>query len=103
MLISEDKKKALFLDRDGVINHDRGYVYTPQKCIFNNNILDLLKKQKNHYLIIVITNQSGIGRGYFTEEEFHDFMSWINDKLEGLIDDYYFVHFMKNLELKIQN
>ena len=41
-------------------------------------------------MILVITNQAGIGRGYFNEVDFHFFMKWMNDKLDNLIDDYFF-------------
>ena len=86
-----NKKKALFLDRYGVINIDKGFVYTSVKFVFIEGILELIKKAKEKkYLIIIITNQSGIGRGYFKEQDFHYLMTWINIKLEGLIDDYYF-------------
>ena len=61
------KKKALFLDRDGVINVDYGYVCTPEKFTLIDGILELLKKAKRKsYLIIIITNQSGIGISYFS-------------------------------------
>lgn len=84
-------KKALFLDRDGVINIDSGYVHTKEQCAFVDGIQELLidAKQKG-YFIVVVTNQAGIGRGYYTEDQFHDFMGWINKSLGGLIDDYYF-------------
>jgi D-glycero-alpha-D-manno-heptose 1-phosphate guanylyltransferase len=88
------KNRALFLDRDGVINIDTKYMHKPEDCIFNDGILDLLKAAKSYgYLIIVITNQSGIGRGYYTEETFHQLMHWMNNQLDNLIDDYYFCPF----------
>ena len=65
------QSKALFLDRDGTINVDYGYVYQPEKFELINGIVDLcLKAQKKGYLIIVITNQSGIARGYYNESDF---------------------------------
>ena len=86
-----NKTKALFLDRDGVINIDKGYVYKSQECFFVDGIFNLLSKaKKKKYSILVITNQSGIGRGIFTELEFHNFMKWMNNELNGLIDDYYY-------------
>ena len=88
------KKKALFLDRDGVINVDKGYVHTPEQCVFINGIKNLLQNAKKlNYIIIIITNQSGIGRGYYNEEQFHLFMKWLNKSLGNLIDDYYFCPF----------
>lgn len=64
-------RKALFLDRDGVINVDAGYVHVPQDFVFIDGIFDFCQlAAANGYLIIVVTNQSGIGRGLFTEEEY---------------------------------
>ena len=63
--------KALFLDRDGVINVDKGYVYRACDFEFNKGIFALCKLflQKN-YEIFVITNQSGIARGFYSERDF---------------------------------
>jgi len=64
-------QKALFLDRDGVINIDTGYVNKIEGYTFNEGIFDLCRHFQNAgYLIIVITNQSGVARGMFTEEDF---------------------------------
>ena len=66
------KNKALFLDRDGVINKDNGYTYRIEDFIFINGIFDLCKKAiLRDYFIIVITNQSGISRELYTEKDFH--------------------------------
>ena len=63
--------KALFLDRDGTINVDYGYVHEPERFVFINGVFDFcLEAQKRGFLIIVLTNQSGIERGYFTEEDY---------------------------------
>ena len=61
------RSSALFLDRDGVINVDRGYVHRPDQFEFVPGIFELARFWTNelHRLIVVITNQSGIGRGYF--------------------------------------
>ena len=62
---------ALFLDRDGVINIDYSYVYEKQKFVFVDGIFDLCRAGiSKGYKIIIITNQSGIARGYFSEEDF---------------------------------
>ena len=72
------KKPALFLDRDGVINIDNGYVINKEEFNFVDGIFDLLKfYQKQGFKIIIITNQSGIGRGYFTEDEFLSLNNWM--------------------------
>ena len=63
--------KALFLDRDGTINVDYGYVYEPERFVFIDGVFDFCRlAQDKGYLIIVITNQSGIARGFFTEADF---------------------------------
>ena len=64
-------KKALFLDRDGTINVDYGYVFEPEKFVFIDGVFDFCREaQKKGYLILVVTSQSGIERGYFTEDDF---------------------------------
>jgi len=65
------KRKALFLDRDGVINIDHGYVYQKEKFEFTEGVFELLQLfTKRGYLLFVVTNQSGIGRGYYSEKDF---------------------------------
>ena len=65
------KKKALFLDRDGIINVDYGHVYKIEDFKFTDFIFDLCKKyQDEGYLLIVITNQAGIGKGLYKEDDF---------------------------------
>ena len=62
-----------FLDRDGVINVDHGYVGTIDRFEWCEGIFELLLKlQKKGYQMVLITNQSGIDRGYFTYSEFLD-------------------------------
>ena len=68
-------RKAIFLDRDGVINKDPGthkYVHKVEDFIINPGVLESLKKIKEKdYVLFVVTNQSGIGRGLYTLEDFH--------------------------------
>lgn len=72
------KNRALFLDRDGVINIDNGYVFEIDNFIFTKNIFDLTKYyQDRGYIIIVVTNQSGIARGYYSEDQFNDLSMWM--------------------------
>ena len=75
------KRRALFLDRDGVINKDFGYVCEVERLEYVDGIFDLCRNAKSKgYLIIVITNQAGIGRGYYSEQQFLDFMDIIKAK-----------------------
>jgi len=72
--------KALFLDRDGTINVDYGYVYQPEKFELIGGIIELCRKaQEKGYLIIVITNQSGIARGYYTDADFQKLNQYMMD------------------------
>lgn len=64
--------KAAFLDRDGTINVDYGYVYQYEKFDYIDGVVETLKKlHEMGYLLIIITNQSGVARGYYTEEDVH--------------------------------
>ncbi len=70
-LFLELENRAVFLDRDGVINYDKGYTSQWNKFKFKKNVLKGLNLLvKNNYLIFVVTNQAGIAKGYFTEEDF---------------------------------
>ena len=70
-------EKALFLDRDGIINKDYGYVHEQGRFIFNEDIFDICSyAQKKGYIIIVITNQAGIARGYYSEKDFEDLIEY---------------------------
>lgn len=76
-------KKAIFLDRDGVINIDKNYVYKISDFEFVPKIFDILKYlQDLDYLLFIITNQSGIGRGYYTKEDFFKLTDWMINELK---------------------
>ncbi|MDR0579884.1 MAG: D-glycero-beta-D-manno-heptose 1,7-bisphosphate 7-phosphatase [Campylobacteraceae bacterium] len=65
------KNRAIFLDRDGVINIDKGYVYKKEDFIFAPDIFEALRYFLSQgYLLFIVTNQSGIARGYYSEEDF---------------------------------
>ncbi len=78
-------KPAVFLDRDGVINVDTGYVGNVDDFEFIEGVIPALKllKQKG-YQLVVVTNQSGIARGYFTEDEFMALTEWMDWSLADL-------------------
>lgn len=89
-----NKKKALFLDRDGVININHGYVHLKDNFCFIDGIFDMVRAARAAgYLVFVVTNQSGIGRGYYTEKDFHKLTDWMClefDGQEAPIDKVYF-------------
>jgi len=71
-------QKALFLDRDGVINVEKNYLYKIEDFEFIDGIFEVCKKYQNlGYLIIVVTNQSGIARGMYSEREFRQLSRWM--------------------------
>lgn len=75
-------KKAIFLDRDGtLIENGEGYQYKKEQLSFLPGVLEGLKHIKTDYLLFIITNQSGIGRGYYTKEDFLSFNSLMLKKL----------------------
>jgi len=70
--------KAIFLDRDGVINKEKNYLYKEEDFEFIDGVFDACRYfQKNGYQLIVVTNQSGIARGYYREEDFHQLTKWM--------------------------
>ena len=72
-------KKALFLDRDGVINVEKDYLNKIEDFEFIDGIFELCNYfQELDYLIFVVTNQSGIARGYYTENDFNILSKWMN-------------------------
>jgi len=87
-------KPALFLDRDGVINLDHGYVHTPENFEFVDGIFEMVAAaNRAGYLVVVVTNQAGIGRGYYSESQFHALTNWMKTKFAehgGKIDAVYF-------------
>ncbi len=77
------KSKAIFLDRDGVINIDKSYLYKKEDFVFCDRIFKLLKYvQHLGYRLFVVTNQSGIARGYYSEDDFNKLTLWMLDEFE---------------------
>ena len=75
--------KAIFLDRDGTINIEKDYIYKCEDLVFEEGSVEALKTFKNlGYILIVVSNQSGIARGYFTEEDLKAFNNNMNEKLK---------------------
>ncbi|TAP40981.1 HAD family hydrolase [Alteromonas sp. KUL49] len=83
------KTRALFLDRDGVINVDKGYVYQFEQFDFVDGIFELLLRfQKAGYLPVVVTNQSGIARGMYEVSDFKHLMNKVQEVFtsKGIVD-----------------
>jgi D-glycero-D-manno-heptose 1,7-bisphosphate phosphatase len=76
------RKPCAFLDRDGVINEDVGHLCSPADFRFTPGMPDAIRTLNDAgWLVIVVTNQAGIGRGYYTEQEFAEFTGWIDERL----------------------
>jgi D-glycero-D-manno-heptose 1,7-bisphosphate phosphatase len=74
-------RPALFLDRDGVINEDANYVHRPDQVVFLDGIFDLVREANRLTIpVIVVTNQAGIGRGFYTEDQFYALMDWMRNQ-----------------------
>ena len=110
--------KALFLDRDGVINIDRGYVHKIEDFDFIPEVFDICRTaQKQGYKIFVVTNQGGIARGYYTVETFENLTKWMEREFlkqdvkitktyfspfheQGIILNFQSLHLIENLILE---
>ncbi|MHA1193404.1 MAG: D-glycero-beta-D-manno-heptose 1,7-bisphosphate 7-phosphatase [Promethearchaeota archaeon] len=90
----KDKNKAIFLDRDGVINKEVSHLSDPDKFVFLEGSIEALKIFKDlDYLLIVITNQAGIARGLFNEEtlsKIHEKMKRILNENNMILDDIFY-------------
>ena len=76
-------EKAIFLDRDGTINVEKDYIYKSEDLVFEEGTIEALKTFKNlGYILIVVSNQSGIARGYFTEKDLNIFNNSMNEILK---------------------
>ena len=88
------KKKAVFFDRDGVLNYDIGYVHEIQSFKWVSGAKDAIKFLNDlNYLVIVVTNQSGVSRGYYTEKHINKLHIWMNEQLkekQAVINDFYY-------------
>jgi D-glycero-D-manno-heptose 1,7-bisphosphate phosphatase len=89
-----DFRPALFLDRDGVVNREIGYLSRPDHVEFTPGIFDLCRHaQELGYALIIITNQSGIARQLYSESDFHSLMNWMTEEFflrNVKVDGYYF-------------
>jgi D-glycero-D-manno-heptose 1,7-bisphosphate phosphatase len=84
------KQRALFLDRDGVINRDTGYVFRKDQVQFVEGIFSLCRTAKRlGYRLVVVSHQKGLARGVFTEADYGALMEWIREEFrrEGVVFD----------------
>jgi D-glycero-D-manno-heptose 1,7-bisphosphate phosphatase len=90
-------KRALFLDRDGVVNEEVGYLHRAEEVRFVDGIFSLCRTAAGlGYRLIVVTNQAGIARGYYTEADFEVLMEFMSGELraEGIeLDAIYYCPF----------
>ncbi|MCP3477085.1 HAD family hydrolase [Bradyrhizobium sp. CCGUVB1N3] len=86
------KKSAVFLDRDGVLNEDTGYVFDPRKLKWIEGAQEAVKTiNEAGYFAFVVTNQSGVARGLFDEDDVQALHAWMADELAKFgarIDDF---------------
>jgi D-glycero-D-manno-heptose 1,7-bisphosphate phosphatase len=91
-----DKSWTLFIDRDGVFNHEKkdGYILTVSEYIFYDEVLSVVKKLHETFgIIIMVTNQKGIGKKLMTENDFHSISEYMLAEIKnygGRIDKIYF-------------
>jgi D-glycero-D-manno-heptose 1,7-bisphosphate phosphatase len=78
------KRPAIFLDRDGTLIEDVGYPHRPEDLQLLPGVVPALRKlQEMGFVLVVVTNQSGIARGYFSEEQMHAFHALLGEQLEA--------------------
>jgi D-glycero-D-manno-heptose 1,7-bisphosphate phosphatase len=76
--------RGLFLDRDGVVNVEVGYLHRVEEVRFVEGIFSLCRTAMGlGYRLVVVTNQAGIARGYYTEEDFETLMGWMREALRA--------------------
>jgi D-glycero-D-manno-heptose 1,7-bisphosphate phosphatase len=82
-MIYSPTNKALFIDRDGVINIDKGHVFRQEDFEFTEDIFNICREFADKgFLIIVITNQAGIAKGLYREEDYRKLTDWMVEHLK---------------------
>ncbi len=87
-------KKAIFLDRDGTLIEDKGFVYKKEDLELLPGAVEAIKLANDSgFIVVVVTNQSGVARGYFTEDDvrrFHAYLSQFLKQRKARIDAFYY-------------
>jgi len=79
------KRSAVFFDRDGVLNHDAGYVFEPSKFEWTDGAREAVKLVNDAgYFAFVVTNQSGVARGLYGESDVHALHRWMSEQLAAI-------------------
>ena len=84
------KAKGLLLDRDGVVNRDTGFIGRKEDFVFIPDLFPFLRRMRDQgYRVAIVTNQSGVARGYFTATDYYDLTCWMLAELaaEGITID----------------
>ena len=84
------RRPAVFLDRDGVINDDLGYVGHPSRFLWKTGVFEAIRLLNRTHSVFIATNQSGVARGFFTNDDVTDLHRWMLDELErrdACVDD----------------
>ena len=97
------KKPAVFLDRDGVINYDYGYVYKKNNFIWKKKVIEAIRYLNNkNFYVFIVSNQSGVGRGYYSIQDVEKLHYWLRNELKkngAHIDEIFYAPFFKESKL----
>ncbi len=76
-------RPAAFLDRDGVLNRDDGYVHRPEQIVWMDGAIEAVRWLNDHgFYVFVVTNQGGVAHGFYTEEHVHELHDWMQQQLQ---------------------
>ena len=97
---NQNRRGAIFFDRDGTLNVDKDYLYKLEEFEWLEDAPQAIRWANEHgLLVIVVTNQSGVARGYFTEDDVQRLHSWMNEDLArfgAYIDAFYYCPHLPN-------